>query len=132
MQRENDANPASIMRDITITGDEEMVKKAIEIIQTMVKTGSPDIIRSMQTSRDGFETIAIPYEKVGLVVGTRGATILDLQRRTGTNVQVAKEADPDHPNTRNIVITGNPENVKEAKRQILMIADVRVWELDEA
>ena len=120
------------MRDITITGDEEMVKKAIEIIQTMVKTGSPDVIRSMQTSRDGFETIAIPYEKVGRVVGTHGATILELQRRTGTNVQVAKEADRDHPNTRNIVITGNPDNVKEAKRQILMIADVRVWELGEA
>ena len=94
------------------------------VVNNVVKTGSADVIRSIQTSRDGFEMIFIPRERVGLVVGTRGATIQEVQRRTSTSVQVSKEADPDHPDMRSIVITGSKENVKEAKRQILKIADV--------
>ena len=101
-----------------------MVTKAKEVIETMVQTGNADIIRSMQTSRDGFEMVPVPRDRVGLVVGTRGATIQELQKRTGTTIQVAREGDPEHPDLRNIVITGPPDNVREAKRQVLLIADV--------
>ena len=37
---------------------------------------------------------------------------------------MAREGDPEHPDLRNIVITGPPDNVREAKRQVLLIADV--------
>ena len=126
VQRDSEVPAGVVLRDVTVVGLEGNVKKAVEVINNVVKTGSADVIRSIQTSRDGFEMIFIPRERVGLVVGTRGATIQDVQRRTGTSVQVSKEADPDHPDMRSIVITGSEENVKEAKRQILKIADVAV------
>ena len=119
VEKDNEANSGSMLRDVNIRGR--------EVIETMVQTGNADIIRSMQTSRDGFELVPIPRDRVGLVVGTRGATIQELQKRTGTTIQVAREGDPEHPDVRNIVITGPPDNVREAKRQVLLIADVRIW-----
>lgn len=127
VEKDNEAHSGSMLRDVNIRGREEMVAKAKEVIETMVQTGNADIIRSMQTSRDGFELVPIPRDRVGLVVGTRGATIQELQKRTGTTIQVAREGDPEHPDVRNIVITGPPDNVREAKRQVLLIADVRIW-----
>ena len=124
VQRDSECNPGVVLREVTVVGLEDNVKKAVEVVNNVVKTGSADVIRSIQTSRDGFEMIFIPRERVGLVVGTRGATIQEVQRRTSTSVQVSKEADPDHPDMRSSVITGSKENVKEAKRQILKIADV--------
>lgn len=128
VEKDNNSNRGSVMRDVTIRGREEMVAKAKEVIQTMVQTGNADVIRSMQTSRDGFEMIPIAKDRVGLIVGTRGATIQDLQKRTGTTIQVAREGDAEHPDMRNIVITGPPNNVREAKRQVLLIADVGEWD----
>ena len=127
VEKDNNSNRGSVMRDVTIRGREEMVAKA-KVIQTMVQTGNADVIRSMQTSRDGFEMIPIAKDRVGLIVGTRGATIQDLQKRTGTTIQVAREGDAEHPDMRNIVITGPPDNVREAKRQVLLIADVGEWD----
>ena len=124
VEKDNEASSGSMLRDVTIRGREEMVTKAKEVIETMVQTGNADIIRSMQTSRDGFEMVPVPRDRVGLVVGTRGATIQELQKRTGTTIQVAREGDPEHPDLRNIVITGPPDNVREAKRQLFLIADV--------
>ena len=128
VEKDNNSNRGSVMRDVTIRGREEMVAKAKEVIQTMVQTGNADVIRSMQTSRDGFEMIPIAKDRVGLIVGTRGATVQDLQKRTGTTIQVAREGDAEHPDMRNIVITGPPDNVREAKRQVLLIADVGEWD----
>ena len=113
-----------MLRNVTIRGSPEMIEKAKDIIKTMVRTGSSDIIRQIQTSRDGFETIPIAKEKVGLIVGTHGSTIQELQRRTGTSIQVAKDGDAEHPDMRNVTITGDPEKVREAKKQVLQIADV--------
>ena len=44
--------------------------------------------------------------------------------RTGTTIHIAKEGDAKHPDLRNVIITGDPKNVLEAKRQVLLIADV--------
>lgn len=124
VEKENAMNAMNPFREVTIRGREEMVQKVKEVIQVMVQTGNPSIVRSMQTSRDGFEVVSIPRTQVGLVVGARGATVHDIQKRTGTTINIAKENDPKNPEMRNITITGPPENVKEAKRQVLSIASV--------
>ena len=67
---------------------------------------------------------AIEKSLIGLIVGNKGATISELQRRTGTTIHIAKEGDAKHPDLRNVIITGDPKNVLEAKRQVLLIADV--------
>ena len=68
VEKDNEASSGSMLRDVTIRGREEMVTKAKEVIETMVQTGNADIIRSMQTSRDGFEMVPVPRDRVGLVV----------------------------------------------------------------
>lgn len=113
-----------MIRDVSIRGTPEAIEKAKEVIKVMTRTGSSDILRQMQTSRDGFETIAIEKSLIGLIVGSKGATISELQRRTGTTIHISKEGDEKHPDLRNVIITGDPENVLEAKRQVLLLADV--------
>ena len=124
VEKDNAANASLPVRDITIRGREEMVQKTKEIIQTVVQTGDVSVIRSIQTSHDGYEVVSIPQSQVGLVVGRRGDTIKQLQSRTGTTINVAKMDDEKNPGMRNITITGPVENVKEAKRQVIEIANV--------
>ena len=124
VEKDNVVNASIPVRTITIRGREEMVQKTKEIIQTVVQTGDVNVIRSIQTSHDGYEVISIPQSQVRLVIGRHGDTIKKLQSRTGTMINVAKIDDEKNPGMRNITITGPVENVKEAKRQVIEIAHV--------
>ena len=97
-----------MIRDVSIRGTPEAIEKAKEVIKEMVRTGRPDIIHQMQMSREGFETIAIEKSLIGLIVGNKGATISELQRRTGTKIHIAKEGEYKHPDIRNVIFTGDP------------------------
>ena len=111
------------MRTITIRGREEMVEKTKEAINTIVKTGRSDIITSLQSSREGYEKVKIPNDRVGLVIGRQGVVIKDLMSQTCTQIQVPHDPDRDDPSVRSVVITGDPKNVLEAKRRIQAIVD---------
>ena len=113
----------SVMRDVTIRGRQELVEKAKEAINTIVQTGRADIISSLQSSRDGFEKMPVPNDRVGRVIGRHGAVIKDLMSRTCTQIQVPRDPDHDNPTVRSIVITGDPKNVLEAKKLIQDIVD---------
>ncbi|KNB42875.1 hypothetical protein JH06_3357 [Blastocystis sp. subtype 4] len=123
IQRDNEVTDGSVMRDVTIRGRQELVEKAKEAINTIVQTGRSDIISSLQSSRDGFEKMPVPNDRVGLVIGRHGAVIKDLMSRTCTQIQVPRDPDHDNPTVRSIVITGDPKNVLEAKKLIQDIVD---------
>lgn len=122
-QRDNEVAAGSIMREITIKGRPEMITKTKEIINTVVETKNSDCIIKLQSSRDGFEKVPVPNERVGLVIGKNGATIKDLMSKTCTQIQVPHDPDKDNPNYRSIIITGDPKDVLNAKKQILDIVD---------
>ena len=76
----------------------------------------------MVTNTDGqpFSKMMIPSDKVSLVIGTRGAVIMDIQRRSGAKVQVEK-ADPNDRaglGLRTVVIVGTEEQQAEARAEI--------------
>ncbi|CAM9462757.1 unnamed protein product [Chrysoparadoxa australica] len=62
----------------------------------------------------------IPNDKVGLIIGKGGASIKDLQARTGARVHIPAAADP-ATNMRSLVITGRPEHCAAAKYEIDML-----------
>ena len=117
------------MRDVVIRGRQEMIDKTKKVIDTIVRTRKADIITTLQSSRDGFEKLAIPNGRVGLVIGRQGCVIRDLMSRTATQIQVPREPDRDDPTKRSVIITGDPKNVLEAKKLIQDIVDGQMGSL---
>jgi far upstream element-binding protein len=60
-------------------------------------------------------------DRAGAIIGKGGATIRDLQDRTGCRIQVPNQADPT-TGMRNVIITGLPPNVEMAKGEVMAIA----------
>lgn len=117
------------MREITIKGRPEMIAKTKEIIKTVVETKSSDCIIKLQSSRDGFEKVPVPNDKVGLVIGKNGAVIKELMSKTATQIQVPHDPDKDNPNVRSIIVTGDAERVLEAKKMIQDIVDGQMGQI---
>lgn len=61
------------------------------------------------------EIMNCPGDKVGRIIGRMGATIKDLQSRTGTRIQVDQKVPGDQ---KPITITGSRADVENAKRAI--------------
>ena len=70
------------------------------------------------------ETMKIPNEAVGLVIGRSGETIRQLQIRAGADIQVSR--DDQYGEERGIVITGPPENVAMAKSLVQQIVSEKL------
>merc|ERR1719410_1338690 len=66
---------------------------------------------------DITDTIAVPGNKVGLVMGKGGETISAICRDSGAHCQVDKNA-PEGAREKNIVIKGPPEAIERAKQMI--------------
>lgn len=88
MQRDSEVPANAVMRDVTIRGRREMIEKVKKIFQTVVQTNSAEVIMKLQSSRDGFEKMMIPNDKVGLVIGKGGNVIRDIQMRTKSRIQI--------------------------------------------
>ncbi|CAM9172010.1 unnamed protein product, partial [Ectocarpus fasciculatus] len=67
------------------------------------------------------DTSEIAQEKVGQVIGSRGAIIQDLQARTACKIQVNQDFPPGVP--RQVVYTGTQEQVNAAKELVSLILD---------
>lgn len=100
-----------------------MIAKTKEVINTVVETKNADCIIKLQSSRDGFEKVPVPNDRVGLVIGKGGITIKEIMSKTRTQIQVPREADKENPNFRSIIITGDPTDVLNAKKYIMEIVD---------
>lgn len=131
VQRENEVTNGSVMRDLTIRGRREMIDKVKDVVQTIVQTRKADIITTLQSSRDGFEKVSVPNDKVGLVIGKNGCVIKEMMAKTVTQIQVPREPDRDDPTRRSVIITGDPKNVLEAKKLIQAIIDGQTGTLPE-
>merc|ERR1719341_287004 len=66
---------------------------------------------------DITETIAVPGNKVGLVMGKGGETISAICRESGAHCQVDKNA-PEGAREKNIVLKGPPEAIERARQMI--------------
>lgn len=66
--------------------------------------------------------IAVPDDKVGLIIGKGGMTIKDIQNRTKVRIQIPQSADPNsNPPIRTLTIVGSPECQHLARYEIELV-----------
>jgi len=89
-------------RSITLSGPPHAIELANTLVMDLVREGLARFggQNSGAPANDAFsryssvvETLMVPNDKVGLVIGKGGATIRELQQRSGARIQVAKEGE---------------------------------------
>ncbi|TDH71949.1 uncharacterized protein CCR75_003140 [Bremia lactucae] len=129
--REEDGVPPTADRFVNITGNQDALDSAQQLIQNLITerqqthtTGGfrerddhDRMTRYGGVNPDGTDSVEIlvPNERVGLIIGRGGCTIKAIQQRTGTSVTIPQTPDPVHPEMRLITIRGTVE-AKEAAR----------------
>lgn len=120
--------PGQTQRVITLTASsKEAIDQCRGLIENMVaerirESGSMATMGSAMSVPSGANTqqaklseaisaghallsIAVPDGDVGLIIGRGGATIRQIQDRSGANIQIPQVADADNPASRTVSIT---------------------------
>ena len=125
--RDRDATQGSHERSVLISGTEQAIHAATALVR--------DIVRDAQSRRQNqvpnhsrmpaahgpilVETLTVPDDKVGLIIGKGGAAIRELQSMSGAKIQVAKEDEASsNSNTRPVTLTGVRSCIDAAKSLI--------------
>jgi far upstream element-binding protein len=87
-------------------------------VTTTASTPSTTTIGSMEVKTEITE---ISQDKVGQVIGSKGAIIQDLQSRTGCKIQVNQDFPPGHP--RHVVYTGTQLQIDAAKQLVALVIE---------
>mmetsp|Transcript_12676 Transcript_12676/g.25735 ORF Transcript_12676/g.25735 Transcript_12676/m.25735 type:complete len:524 (-) Transcript_12676:1450-3021(-) len=125
---DREASSDATERLITLSGTPAAIDLAhrllIEVVSEGLKrmngrngTGEGMMATSPSNGFQGISvTIDVPNDKVGLIIGKQGATIRELQARSGTTITVAKKEETDQEkNLRPITVTGQAHLVEVAK-----------------
>ena len=116
-------------RPVTLEGTEEVRHYAKSLIYDMLdsngRTGirpqgfqAPAKIPASVASKVSEETIEVPDENVGLIIGRAGATIREFEQRTGCRIGIAKECPPGSK-LRPITIAGPVSMVQACKALVV-------------
>lgn len=97
--------PDGVNRQINITGLPHQVKIAADLIKMIIEHGPTAIhVNSMVGGPTVTSIIECSQPQVGKIIGTAGATIKELQSKSGAKIQIDQDFPPDQ--TRKINITG--------------------------
>jgi far upstream element-binding protein len=110
------------MRTISIGAEikDDADAAQMEIFMHLQQSGQAQLQQQMQAAAPTTAVcIAIPDDKVGLLIGKGGMTIRDLQQRCKVRLQLPQEHDPgSFPPTRTITIQGSAEGQMLARYEI--------------
>eukprot|EP00601_Ochromonadales_sp_CCMP2298_P025183 CAMPEP_0173277382 /NCGR_PEP_ID=MMETSP1143-20121109/4047_1 /TAXON_ID=483371 /ORGANISM="non described non described, Strain CCMP2298" /LENGTH=353 /DNA_ID=CAMNT_0014214463 /DNA_START=203 /DNA_END=1260 /DNA_ORIENTATION=- len=99
--------PDGVNRQVNITGTAEQAQMAKELIELIVSQGPTAIhINSMAGGPQITEVVECNQPQVGKIIGTGGATIKELQSKSGARIQIDQNFPPDQPRKINITGTG--------------------------
>jgi far upstream element-binding protein len=97
--------PPGVNRQVNISGTPQQVKAAADLIRLIIEQGPTSIhLNSLTGGPTIHSIIECTQSVVGRVIGTGGATIKDLQSKTGAKIQIEQDFPPEVP--RKINITG--------------------------
>jgi len=119
--------PDGVNRQINITGLPHQVKIAADLIKMIIEHGPTAIhVNSMVGGPTVTSIIDCSQPQVGKIIGTAGATIKELQSKSGAKIQIDQDFPPDQ--TRKINITGTAPAVALGVQliQALMAGDTSV------
>jgi rRNA processing protein Krr1/Pno1 len=110
--------PAGVNRTLEFLGTPDQIAKAVSLVNLILTIG-PTAIHPNNQEGGGMvvsHEINCPQSVVGRVIGTAGATIKELQTRTGAKIQVNQDF-PDGVD-RKVVVTGTQQAVVMASQLI--------------
>lgn len=97
--------PDGVNRQVNITGTSEQVKAAADLINLIITQGPTAIhVNSMAGGPTVTQIIECTQPQVGKIIGTQGATIKELQSKSGARIQIDQDFPPEVP--RKINVTG--------------------------
>ena len=97
--------PDGVNRQVNITGLPQQVKMAAELINLIITQGPTAIhVNSMAGGPVVTQMVECTQAQVGKIIGTGGATIKELQSKSGARIQIDQDFPPEVP--RKINITG--------------------------
>lgn len=71
--------------------------------------------------------VAVPNDKIGLVVGKGGSVINGIQDKTRTSINVPSESDEGNPTMRSVIVSGDSQqSVLDAQMEILRVVQERI------
>ncbi len=123
IQVARDDDPSAPDRVVVISGNPEQVKFAKELISNILcsrNNGGGSGYHGGEAPPDALK-LAVPNEKVGLIIGRGGMTVKGIQTRSGANVMVPSAPDADNPQIRTLVLTGTPDQKEAARIEIQMV-----------
>lgn len=109
------------MRTISIGADikDDADAAQMEIFQTLQQSGQAQLQQMQAAAPTTAVCIAIPDDKVGLLIGKGGITIKELQQRCKVRLQLPQVPDPgSYPPTRTVTIQGTAEGQMLARYEI--------------
>lgn len=134
IQRETEMLPGATERVITVSGPPQGAADAKAAIQNMVRArqletggggmGAGGMGGASAAAGGGGPSVQcpVPNEMVGSIIGRAGMTIKALQARTGTHIQIPREADVGNPKIRTITITSaTAEGVQAAQAELMRL-----------
>ena len=126
--RDRDATQGSHDRSVQISGTEQAIHTATKLVRDIVHDAQSRRQNQVQNhsrmppAHSGpmlMETLTVPDDKVGLIIGKGGAAIRELQSVSGAKIQVAKEDEAStNNNTRPVTLTGVRSCIDAAKTLI--------------
>lgn len=119
--KESEMRPGDTLRSVTLTGSEGGVREAKRLVDELIAeklhgmggTGAGREERKPKDNQDQLDRyamilkVAVPNEKVGLIIGKQGATVKAIQEKTMTFVHIPATADEDDRNVRTLSIAGD-------------------------
>ncbi|KAI8049482.1 hypothetical protein BDF22DRAFT_698862 [Syncephalis plumigaleata] len=126
VQFTQDPPDAQGMRRVTAIGSAEGVDRAYQLVQALLEdpqtgqTTGNALVLTGQTS----ETVLVPNERVGLLIGRGGETIREIQRRANVRVNVTPDAQASGGQSeRPVQVIGDVSGVQMARALIHEIID---------
>lgn len=110
--------PPTVNRQLHLTGTPEQIQAASDLIRRIITEGPTAIhVNSLNGGPPAQRVLECSQGQVGKVIGSAGATINDMQSKSGAKIQIDQDFPPDVP--RKIRIEGSTTAVNVAARLIM-------------
>lgn len=110
LARDSELPPGAKERQVTISGTEEQIKTATNLIQDIINDKDGGRGRS---SRELKKDIQVPTSKVGLLIGKGGSVIKEMKAESGAHIQVQQRDQSNPAPTVTVSITAKSQEIMD-------------------
>lgn len=124
--KESDMRPGDTLRQVVLRGPEGGVKEAKrridDIIAEKMNLNKPTNNKKDMDNYSFILKVAVPNDKVGIIIGKGGITVKQIQEKTQAHIQIPPGPDDDNNAVRTLSIGGDTKEVVEAAQMEIYLA----------